>query len=204
MHLSHLFTSMLKPAAYKSFDCCLSHFRTWLGIICDFSMSLKEFIDPVVNRFMRQTLATINRKHLFVNNLCIESFWPQKTHNTALRKYTPEAQSPFWLLKAASEHVHVCLLPTRLSWSWIVPPPSDTHRNLLRPLQLFYFHLWTIYWLSLIVLSLYLEVFSSKLPGLLAFLPELSVFPVCWNSTMGYTTTSSQSLRSHLISFDAV
>jgi hypothetical protein len=28
LHLSHHFTSALKPAAYKPFDCCLIHFRT--------------------------------------------------------------------------------------------------------------------------------------------------------------------------------
>jgi hypothetical protein len=31
-----------------------------LGIICDFQMPLGEFLDPVVNRFTRQTLPTIN------------------------------------------------------------------------------------------------------------------------------------------------
>jgi hypothetical protein len=39
---------------------------------------------PVVNRFTRQTLPTINRKHFFMNILCIESFWPQK-HTTERR-----------------------------------------------------------------------------------------------------------------------
>jgi hypothetical protein len=39
---------------------------------------------PVVNRFMQQTLPNINRKHLFMNILCSESFWPQKTQNKTL------------------------------------------------------------------------------------------------------------------------
>jgi hypothetical protein len=39
---------------------------------------------PVVNRFTRQTLPTINRKHFFMNILCIESFCPQKTHKRTL------------------------------------------------------------------------------------------------------------------------
>jgi hypothetical protein len=38
------------------------------------------------------------------------------------------AQSPFWLLKPASEHADARLLP-RLSWSWTVLLPSDTHRK---------------------------------------------------------------------------
>jgi hypothetical protein len=38
------------------------------------------------------------------------------------------AGSPFWLLKPASERAHARLLP-RLSWSWTVLLPSDTHRK---------------------------------------------------------------------------
>jgi hypothetical protein len=42
--------------------------------------------------------------------------------------------SPFWLLKPASEHAHARLLP-RLSWSWTVLLPSDTHR---KPINIHY------------------------------------------------------------------
>jgi hypothetical protein len=65
-----------------SHDCCLSHFRTWSCIICDFRTSLTEFLDPVVNRFMRQTLPTVNRKHFFMNILCIKSFCSQRKRTT--------------------------------------------------------------------------------------------------------------------------
>jgi hypothetical protein len=54
------------------------------GIICDFRTSLREFLDPVVNRITRQTLPTVNRKYFFVNILCPESFCRQKTHNGTL------------------------------------------------------------------------------------------------------------------------
>jgi hypothetical protein len=56
--------------------------------------------------------------------------WPTKNaqQNSALRYYTPQTQSPFWLLKPASEHAHVYHLP-RLSWSWTVLLPSETHRK---------------------------------------------------------------------------
>jgi hypothetical protein len=47
-------------------------------------MSLIEFLDPVVNRFTRQTLPTLNRKHFCMNFVCIESLRPQKTHNRTL------------------------------------------------------------------------------------------------------------------------
>jgi hypothetical protein len=39
---------------------------------------LERILNLVVNRFTRQTLHTVNRKHLFVNILCVKSFCPQK------------------------------------------------------------------------------------------------------------------------------
>jgi hypothetical protein len=57
---------------------CLSHFRAWSGIICDFRKSSREFLDPVVNRFTRQTLLGVNMKHFVTNILFIESFCPQE------------------------------------------------------------------------------------------------------------------------------
>jgi hypothetical protein len=103
----------------------------------------------VVNRFTRQTLPTVNRKHFFIDILCIEfRAHKKRTTERCSSVVHPQARSPFWLLKPASEHkparpVH------RLSWSWTVLLPSDSRRTLLRPLQLFYFHLWPVYWLSL-------------------------------------------------------
>jgi hypothetical protein len=91
---------------YRSFyDCCLSHFRTWSGIICDFRTSLREFLDPVVNRFTGQTLPAVNRKYFFMNFICSESFCPQKKRSTkrCFSVVHPQAPSPFWLLKPASE-----------------------------------------------------------------------------------------------------
>jgi hypothetical protein len=97
--------------------------------------------------------------------------WPTRTHNKTLRYYTPQARSPFWLLKQTSGHAHTRLPPRlfyckiivntkkkspsqcpsdplqhslinilsyysglpattlRLSWSWTVLLPSDTHRK---------------------------------------------------------------------------
>jgi hypothetical protein len=70
------------------------NWATWSGgISCDFRTSLREFLDPVVNRFTRQTLPTVNRKHFFINILCIESSCPQKRayRNAFLRYYAPLA-----------------------------------------------------------------------------------------------------------------
>jgi hypothetical protein len=49
---------------------------------------------------------------------------PTKTHNgTRSSVVYPQARAPFLLLKTASEHAHVRLLP-RLSWSWTLSTTS--------------------------------------------------------------------------------
>jgi hypothetical protein len=48
-------------------DCCLNHFRTWSGVICDFLTSLREFLCPVVSHFTLHTLPTIYWKHFFMD-----------------------------------------------------------------------------------------------------------------------------------------
>jgi hypothetical protein len=39
---------------------------------------------PVVTSFTRQTLPAVNRKHIFMNIICIEYFCQKKTHNRTL------------------------------------------------------------------------------------------------------------------------
>jgi hypothetical protein len=151
IHLSHRFTSTSKPAAQKSFHCYLSHFRTCSGIIYDFRTSLREILYSVVNRFTRQTLPTVNRKHFFMNILCIESFCSQNTHNwtllfgSTLLKH--DRRFDYWN-QPLNIRIHVCYLDCHEAGlcSYLVIHTE----NLLRPLQLFYFHLWPIYWLSLL------------------------------------------------------
>jgi hypothetical protein len=54
-------------------------------IICDFRTFLREFFDPVVNRFTRQTLPTINRKHFLWTSFALSPFvHKKKTHNRTL------------------------------------------------------------------------------------------------------------------------
>jgi hypothetical protein len=80
--------------------------------LCNFQMSLREFLNPVVNHFTWQTLPTVNMKHFFINILCIESCCPQKrTTERCSSVVCPHARSPFWLLKPVSEHAHGLLLP---------------------------------------------------------------------------------------------
>jgi hypothetical protein len=146
-HLSHRLTNALKAAAWKSFDRCSSHFRASVST----SSSSAKRLHPVVNRFTRRILSTVNRKHFFMNILRTKSFCPQKNaqQNATLRSYTPQTRSPFWLLKPASEHAHAPLLP-RLSWSWTVLLPSDTHRKPITSITAALLHLWPVYWLSLV------------------------------------------------------
>jgi hypothetical protein len=96
------------PQHGSLFDYCLSHFRTTVSTF----FSSARRLPPRRDRFTRQTLSTVNRKHFFMTSLCIESCCPQKTHNeTLLFGSVPQALSPFWLLKPASEHAHARLLP---------------------------------------------------------------------------------------------
>jgi hypothetical protein len=65
--------------------------------------------------------------------------------------HTSQARSPFWLLKPSMNmRMRVCYLDRHEAGlcCYLV-----IHiENLLRPLQLFYFHLWPIYWLYLLTL----------------------------------------------------
>jgi hypothetical protein len=45
---------------------------TWSGITCDFRTSLRDFLNTVMNCFIRQTLPTVNRKHFFKSIFGVE------------------------------------------------------------------------------------------------------------------------------------
>jgi hypothetical protein len=62
--------------------------------------------------------------------------------NDSLRQYTPQAWSPFWLLKPASKHAHARLLPWDCHEAGLCCYLVIHIENFIRPLQLFYFHLW--------------------------------------------------------------
>jgi hypothetical protein len=80
------------------------------------------FLDPVVNRFTRHILSTVNRRHLFMNILCIESFYSQKkTHNRALlfvSTFKYGLHFDYW-----NQFLNMRLRV------WSVLPPSDTDRK---------------------------------------------------------------------------
>jgi hypothetical protein len=103
----HRFTRASKP-----FDCCLSHFLTSVSTS---SSSSAKYLPPRCGPpYARNT-----SHHEQETFLCTEYLWPHKNtqQNAALRQYTPQARSPFWLLKPASECAIARLLP------------SDTQRN---------------------------------------------------------------------------
>jgi hypothetical protein len=95
---------------------------------------------PVVNRFTQQTLPTVIRKNFFMNIVCTESFSPHKTHNRTLLFHITLLKHgrhfDYWN-QPLNMRMRVCYLVIYIE-------------NLLRPLLLFYFHLWPIYWLSLV------------------------------------------------------
>jgi hypothetical protein len=100
---------------------------------------------------MEVTLPTLNRKYSFINILCTQSF-PQRTHNRTLRIgsiHINHGRHLYYWNQSLNIHMHVCYL--------------DCHEDglccylviliekLVRPLQLFYFNLWPIYWLFIIL-----------------------------------------------------
>jgi hypothetical protein len=103
-------------------------------------------LDPAVNRFTRHTLPTVNRKHVFMNILCIESFCPQKESTTDRCSSVVHTLSTVVILTAGTS-LWTCACHEAGLCCYLV-----IHiEKLLRPLQLFYCHLRPTYWISLVV-----------------------------------------------------
>jgi hypothetical protein len=97
---------------------------SWSGIICYFRTSFS--CEPLY-----ATETSHRKREMLIYAYPLHSvLLPIKNaqQNAAVQQYTPQTRSSFWLLKPASEHAHARLLP-RLSWSWTVLLPSDTHRK---------------------------------------------------------------------------
>jgi hypothetical protein len=147
IHLSHCFPSASKPAAQKSFDCCLSHFRTSVSNSSSSVKCLPPSCEPVY------ATNTSNRKQetfLWVSFALSPFAHKKRIHNRTLLFGSSGLKLgrhfDYW-----NQPLNMCMRVCYLSWSWTVLLPSDTHiENLLRPLQLFYFHLCPVDWLSLI------------------------------------------------------
>jgi hypothetical protein len=116
-----------------------------------FSNVLERISLPSCKLLYVINFSTINRKHFFMNILCIESFCPPNKHNRTLLLSSTLLKHGhhfnYW-----NQPLIICMFLCYL----------DCHEaglccylvihieNLLHPLQLFYFHLRPIYWLSLI------------------------------------------------------
>jgi hypothetical protein len=127
-----------------------------------------------VNRFMRRTL-TVNRKNLFLNILFVESFFTQKALNqtllfgsTVLRR---GRHFDYWN-RPLNMRMRVYYLDSHDAG--LCCYLANYIENLLHPLQLFYFHLWPIYWLSLVSGMSKSQNVSSYIAYPKCFLPTLS------------------------------
>jgi hypothetical protein len=117
---------------------------------------------PVVNCFMRQTLPTVNRKHFFMSTFCIESFCSQKTYNRTLlfvRTLLKHGSHFDYWNQPLNTRIRVCYL--NCHEARLCCYPVICIENLLPPLQLFYFHLWPIYWPSLVLHPTLLEIIGG-------------------------------------------
>jgi hypothetical protein len=142
IHLSHRFTT-----ASKSFDFCLSHFRT--------SVSNSSSPAKCLPSTCEQLYAT-NTSHRTLYTFLDEYplhwvLWPPKeTQNRTLlfgSTLKHGRHSDYWnqLL-----NMRMCVCYLDFHEAWLCCYLVIHIENLLRPLQLFYFHLWPIYWLSLL------------------------------------------------------
>jgi hypothetical protein len=107
---------------------------------------------------MRQTLPTVNRKHLFMTVLCTKSFCPRKVQTEHCSSVNGR-HFDYWN-KPLNMHKHVCYLDCReagLCYYLVVHTENQLH-----PLQLLYFHLRPIYRLSLVYVQAFL---TSALDG---------------------------------------
>jgi hypothetical protein len=102
-----------------------------------------------LNRFTLETLPAINRKHVFMNTICCESFSPQKTHKRTLLfgsiLLKHGRRCDYWN-KPLNMRMRVCYLDSKEAGLCCCLVMQM--ENLLRPLQLLYFHCWRIYWPS--------------------------------------------------------
>jgi hypothetical protein len=141
--LSYRYPAVSLNQLFHPLHSCFCHSlnrATWSGLIWDFRTSLREFLDPVVNRFTRQTHPTVNRKHFL---------WIFSGLNSFVLKNTTERCTSVILLKHI-RHFDYWNQPLNMRMRVCY---QDYHEAGLccylviyigNLLQLFYFHLWPI------------------------------------------------------------
>jgi hypothetical protein len=133
------------PSLYQ---CRNPHHRSLLTPVSTSSVRPFQALSDQRN-FCHQSWTALCYKR-FPTRLGIISVWISfalsPTTAALFGKYTPQARSPFWLLEPATEHAHTRLCHEAGLCCYLVVHIG----NLLRPLQLFYFHLWPTHWLSVV------------------------------------------------------
>jgi hypothetical protein len=111
----------------------------------------RKVFHPVMNCFMRQTLPTVNRTYFLMNIFALSSFAHTKKHNRTLlfgsTLLKHDCHFDYWI-QSLNMRLRVCYLDCHdagLCCYLVIHT-----ENLLRPLQLFHFHLWRIYWFSFV------------------------------------------------------
>jgi hypothetical protein len=129
---------------HRSILTCLSHFRTWSGISCNFlTTQLWTALRDDTSHRKQETFLCEYPLHWVL--------LPRKTHIRTLLLGSIVLEHglhfDYWN-QPLNMRMRVCYLDCHVAGlcCYLV-----VHiENLLRPLQLFYFHLWPIYWLSLV------------------------------------------------------
>jgi hypothetical protein len=139
------------PAAHKSFDCWLSHFLTLSGILSDFRTSWENFWTQLWTALQTNTSHSKQETLLYEYPLHrVLSPTKKKKHNRTLLFYSTrilkhDRHFDYWKqplnmrMRVFYLHCHEAGLCCYLMI------------HILSPLQLFYFHLWPIYWFPLVL-----------------------------------------------------
>jgi hypothetical protein len=107
---------------------------------------------PNLNRFMRQTLPTVNKKYLWISFALSPFANNKKKYNRTLlfgNTLIKHGRHFDYWYQPLNMFLHVCYLECHEAglFCYLV-----IHiENLLCPFQVFYFHLWPIYWLSFVL-----------------------------------------------------
>jgi hypothetical protein len=141
------------------FDCCRSHFRISVSTYSSLDKCLPSTCEP---------LYATNTSHRRQEKFFCEYPWhwlllPTKKHTHSstllfLTKLLKHGRHFDYWNQPLNMRMRICYLDCREAglWRYIVMHIG----NLLRPLQLFYFHLWHIYWFSLIRINHNVKSFS--------------------------------------------
>jgi hypothetical protein len=151
---------------------------------------LREFLNPVVNSFTWKTLPSVNRKYFFMNILWIESSYSQKRDRLLLfgsillkhgRHFDYWNQPLNMRMRVCYQDGHEAGLCCYL---------VIHTENLLHQLQLFYLHLWLIYWLCLVLLSLSTKKIIYRFPAHRLFVCSFEILHDVTSQKMATTLIS--------------